>query len=333
MLLRFVALTAVVFVALLCIAFFIIRSRVRNFVGGLKNIGRPARRIHLMRKTQLDWQDRAKVRALVDPLLNRGFKDAGVFEIPEIPGLRMQALVHADNGALGAIYEFPQRGAWLDLVFRFEDGGGLTCTTNPGPSLEARPGFPKVRQAEQDSVMLYERLLREKPSERKIALVGIADFVPLFEKAYADEMDWHAARGITASEVKSTAAATGRAEVSEETLSLTKTLHDAQQLRNLDESFRERFAGEQKIPEQAWKTMQPHVIVVHDRLPAKMVREQFEKLSKAAGLTLSFSDNSIASTRQQFEELNAQLPSGKRFERLGEVRIDPLTADVWKSPE
>src|SRR5205809_229001 len=176
MLLQFVALTAVVFVALLCIAFFIIRSKVRTFVGGLKNIGRPARRIHLMKKNQVEWQDRAKVRALVDPLLHRGFKDAGVFEIPEIPGLRMQALVHGDNGALGAIYVFPHRGAWLDLVFRFEDGGGLTCTTNPGPSLEARPGFPKVHQAEQDSIMLYERLLRERPADRSIQLVGIDDF-------------------------------------------------------------------------------------------------------------------------------------------------------------
>ena len=86
-------------------------------------------------------------------------------------------------------------------------------------------------------------------------------------------------------------------------------------------------------PEPPAFSVQPHVIVVHDRLPANMVREQFEKLSKTAGLALSFSDNSIASTRQQFEELNAQLPSGKRFERLGEVRIDPLTADVWKLPE
>src|SRR5207253_11031512 len=156
----------------------------RTFVGGIKNIGRPARRIHL-KQTQVEWQDPAKVHALVDPLLHRGFKDAGVFEIPELPGLRMQALVHPDSGALGAVYEFPKRGAWLDLVFRFEDGGGLTCTTNPGPALEARPGFSKVHQAEQDSSMLYERLLRERPPDRQIVLVGINDFVPLFEKAYA----------------------------------------------------------------------------------------------------------------------------------------------------
>jgi hypothetical protein len=78
--------------------------------------------------------------------------------------------------------------------------------------------------------------------------------------------------------------------------------------------------------------MQKRVIVVHDHLPADKVREQFEKLSKAAGLHLSVPQGFAESTRQQFAYLNAQIPSGKGFSKLGEVRIDPLTADVWSLP-
>jgi len=213
----------------------------------------------------------------------------------------MQALVQMDRGALGAIYEFPKRGVWLE--------------------------------AEQDSIMLYDRLLRERPADRQVVLLKIEDFAPVFEKAYADEMDWHAAKGLSESELKSTADASGRSDASEAALSLAKTIYDAQQLRNLDDSFRERFATEHAIPEQAWKAMQSRVLIVHDRLPANMIREQFEKLSKGAGLTFSFPANPAASPRQHFAELNVQLPDGRRFEKLGEVRIDPLTADVYQAPE
>ncbi len=326
------AIGALAFVVLMYLAVVVIHSKIRTLLGKIQNIGRPARRIHLVKKAAIAWQHPEKVRALVQPLLARGFKDAGLFEIPEMHQLRMQALVHPENGALGAVYEFPKFGVWLDLVFRFEDGGALTCTTNPGPSLEDRPGFPKVRQHEQDSVKLYERLLHEKPLDRKVAPVKIADFVPLFEKAYADEMDWRAAKGMSSNELRSTAEATGHAGASEDALDLTKTIHDAQQLRNLDESFRERFAAEQRISESAWKPKQKSVIVVHDRLPARTVVEQFEKLSKARGIQLSL-PHSGESTRLQFVKLNAQIPNGKGFTKLGEVRIDPLTADVWSLPE
>ncbi len=312
--------------------FVVIRSKIRNVINSIKDFGRPARRIHLDKKIGIDWQQPDKVRALVQPLFARGFKTGGFFVVPEMPGLSMQAVVNPDNGAFGAIYEYPKRGVWIDLVFRFEDGGGITCTTSPWPSLEDRPGFPKFRQDEQDSIKLYELLMRERPADRKIVLVKIEDFAALFEKAYADEMDWRAAKGMSERELRDTAAGTGHANASANALSFAQTIHDVQQLRNRDQSLRERFAAQQKIPAVDWTAMEAKVIVVHDRLPVDSIRGQFEKLSKAAGFSLVLPDASITSTRHQFEALNAQIPNGKGFTKLGEVTIDPLTADVWRSP-
>jgi hypothetical protein len=332
---QIVGLAAIALIALVFMAFLVIRSKLRKFLGKVQNTGRPARRIHLQKKTKAEWRDSQKVRALVDPLLMRGFKYAGLFEVPEMPGLRMQGVVNTENGAFGAIYEFPKFGVWIDLVYRFADGGGLTCTTNPGPALDARPGFPKVRQEQQDSLMLYQRLQAEKPADRQIVIIKIEDFAPIFEKAYADEMDWRAAKGgASADEIRVVAQSGAHKDASEATLSLAQKIHAAQQLRNLDESLRERFAAEQHIAETEWKAMQKRVIVIHDRLPADRIRGQFERLSKVTGLELKLPDNNPASsTREQFAALNSSLPDGKRFEKLGEVRIDPITADVWRGPE
>jgi hypothetical protein len=333
MMAQIVGLAAIVLIALVFVAFVVIRSKLRKFIGKVQNTGRPARRIHLQKKTKAVWRDSQKVGALVDPLLARGFKDAGLFEIPEMPELRLQAVVNTQDGAYGAIYEFPKFGVWIDLVYRFADGGALTCTTNTAPALEARPGFPKVRQEQQDSLLLYQRLQSEKPADREIVIIKIEDFVPLFEKAYADEMDWRAAKGASTEEIRVVAQSGTHKDASENTLSLAQKIHEAQQLRNLDESLRERFAAEQNIPETEWKAMQKHVVVIHDRLPADRIRAQFERLSKIAHLELKLPDNTASSTREQFASLNSTLPGGKGFQKLGEVRIDPITADVWRAPE
>jgi hypothetical protein len=157
-------------------------------------------RIHLT-KTETDRRKNAATAlGIVDALKGRGFKDAGIHEIPEMPGVTVQLLAQYDEGFYAAIYDHPAAGCWFDIVTRYQDGTASTFTTARATGLKPRPGFPNVNAPGTSAPDLLARARRERPrSPFKSASVETA--ARDFEDSYADSMSWRKNQGISTGEV------------------------------------------------------------------------------------------------------------------------------------
>lgn len=160
--------------------------------------------IHLERRDPSAWKSFAQVRQIVGPLRTRGFVDAGVHAIREMPGLLVQLLAHPGEGLYAAVYEHPKAGIWLDLVSLFQDGTSSTFSTSPPTALAQRPGHPSVNMHGKDPITVLDKALAERGSNWLVK-VSPDQAVKVFEQAYADAIAWRKQTGISTGEVVKTA--------------------------------------------------------------------------------------------------------------------------------
>jgi hypothetical protein len=146
------------------------------------------------------WRKPEGAAAFTQPLLDRGFRDAGTFKITEMPGVVVKLLAHEDEGWLAAVYEHPSVGHWMDLVTRFDDDTSITFTTSRETGLDPRPGHPIVNCPHLDAMQVCARAARERPSQTRRP-ARAADAKLVFETAYAESTRWRKDRGVSAREV------------------------------------------------------------------------------------------------------------------------------------
>src|SRR6185503_15098026 len=145
--------------------------------------------IHLERVAQPAWTNPNVIGSIADPLVSRGFVDAGTFRIAELPGIQVRLLAHSGDFFYAAIYQHPQAGVWFDLVCRYRDGRTATFTTCRPTGLAPRPGHYHVNAQGASSVALLERARAERPREA-FAPTSAATVVADFEAGYADVIAW-----------------------------------------------------------------------------------------------------------------------------------------------
>lgn len=171
---------------------------------GAAALARQPDRIDLTRTAPTAWKNNAATGAIAAVLTSRGFEDAGVYTIPEMPGILVQLLAHSGEGVYAAIYEHAQAGVWFDLVSRFQDGTSVTYTTSPATGLKPRPGHPSVNMRGSETGAVLNKLLAMRPKRPNAgASVGMA--VSFFEQAYAETIAYRKRVGISTSEVVKTA--------------------------------------------------------------------------------------------------------------------------------
>jgi hypothetical protein len=152
----------------------------RGWLGkvGAKALDQQPDTIHLEPRPHHVWKDAAAVNALAAPLTERGFQDAGIHTVQEMPGMVLRFLVNPAERVAACIYEHPKVSTWLDT----------------------RPGQTKVNAPEMGSAALYERLLRERRAG-DLEEWSMANVAGKFEAAYAREMTWRKKKGISGKEV------------------------------------------------------------------------------------------------------------------------------------
>jgi len=156
-------------------------------------------RIHLQKATPEAWKNRRAAERLAQAFETRGFSDAGVYTIAELP-IVVQLLANGGDSFYAAIYQHPQVGTWFDLFSHFEDGTSVTYSTAKPNALKPRPGHPTVNLhgAEPDHVL--EKAKAQRP-RRPLKAVSAWDAVGVFEKAYEDSMAYRKGVGISTGEV------------------------------------------------------------------------------------------------------------------------------------
>src|SRR5206468_11713222 len=77
---------------------------------GERALAKQPDQIHLQKADPSAWKDAAAAGKTVDALATRGFADAGIYTVAEMPGVVVQLLASARDGFYTAIYEHPRAG-------------------------------------------------------------------------------------------------------------------------------------------------------------------------------------------------------------------------------
>jgi len=162
-------------------------------------------RIRLHRRDARVWHNPQTVETLARALAWKGFQDAGIYTVDEMPAVRLQLFADIDRSILGIVYEHSQAGQWVELVTRYEDGTSASFSTLRPTGLNLRPGHMTVNAPGLDPAALLARLVAERPRQ-PMKPVSAADAQGTFEEGYADQMAWRKQQGVSASEVAKVAA-------------------------------------------------------------------------------------------------------------------------------
>ena len=135
-----------------------------------------------------------------DPLFTRGFQEAGLFEVRELPGVLVRFLVKPSEGVIAAICTHPRGGVWLDCITYYADGRSATFSTHPPHGLDPRPGHVVTHLPGTHALGLYERFIRERP-KGVFRPAMPDDAAPQFERAWAEGIAWRKQKGISPGEV------------------------------------------------------------------------------------------------------------------------------------
>jgi hypothetical protein len=156
--------------------------------------------IRLVPATPGVWRDPDAQERIAAALLERGFRDAGTYSIPELPGVAARLLAHEPDMLHAAIVEHPKAGTWLDLVCRYEDGVDATFSTLPASGLDPRPGFLRVNAPGTSPEALLVRIRAERP-RRPMRPARVQNAAAEYAGAWAEEIAWRKRRGISVREV------------------------------------------------------------------------------------------------------------------------------------
>lgn len=128
----------------------------------------------------------------------------GAYSVRGMRGVMVHAWLANEKDCFIAYYHHPQVGNWWDVVSLYGDGTSCCFSSAPETGLQQRPGHPnhKIPAASREELLSS---LRSQRPPAPLTLVG-ADFVPHFQKAYRDEMEWRAAKGTAYEEVRAVAA-------------------------------------------------------------------------------------------------------------------------------
>ncbi len=218
----------VIVVAVLAILIFI--KRLKSAFSALA--GATPNRIHLKSASTLKFENNKKLEEARKQALVGGLKELGYFEVEEMPALKMNVFMNADQALFAVLYEVPPVGFIADLAIYYDDGSSITATsTIEGEALKQRQEHPKLRSKGASVEELFKLLAQnEKGKARKSGLEeSAACFIELFQKAYADEMDWrNSLGGPTEEEIREIARASGGGEPSDEVVARTLAIKQSE---------------------------------------------------------------------------------------------------------
>src|SRR5262245_364402 len=257
-----------------------VRSVFRNLKGTLeglqKSLAPTPSRLHLNRMAAPSWEDSDAIEEFTKPLPKLGFTEAGTYQTVEDEGLGLQAWVNPSKGVTAVVYEHPQAGVWIDLVTHYEDGTRCTyANTAQGGGVEHSPGHIVERFPNMSTEEMYQKLLAERPN-KPLKPITADEFVAVFEKAYADEMDWRNSRGgPSEQEIRNGAALMGETYTDEQVSAVREQL-ERNALNDLGTALRERFLTESQMPAAAWERVRDRLVIIHDRLTPELLDSSLE---------------------------------------------------------
>ena len=128
-------------------------------------------------------------------LTSAGFVDAGAWNIPPMPKIHVDLMVHPVHQLLAVMESFQPVGAQLNLHTLYPDGRVVTFTnTEMPPPKFNRPGVTRVRSPRSPADVLLAQALSQRPAG---GFVGITPGTAprIYEKLYAEEIRFRKSKG------------------------------------------------------------------------------------------------------------------------------------------
>jgi len=256
-------------------------------------------------------------QALVEPLLQAGFADAGAFRVWEMPEANLRLLVQPETWVTAYVVKLNEQTG-IEIVSRFADGSTLTFANGiVGSEFSRSDQHPIKRLPGAGAVELYERMLAER-GDRPLRPVSIETAAEEYQAEYAAGQDWQAERGgYTADEIRREIIASGQKA-------------DAFAVQFL----RERYADHalknwwrlQPNPPLPWPEAKDRLVIVHDDLKVEDIEAIYHHKSGGWGFEPEALPKQIASAREAFAFLNQS--GGEIFVKIAE-KTTPLAADFY----
>jgi hypothetical protein len=280
--------------------------------------GRPAR-IRLRRpepyasedtQERLESQDEieAAMEVQARQLLDLGFQDAGLFEVEEIPEIRIRGLVKPEESIRAIVERHPDVGVWTEVITRYEDGTRFALSNfSKWPVLAVPPNLIVRRAPGLGAAELYRRALAARPVA-PMEPASVAEFVPAYEEAWAELMDWLNLRGgYDEHDIRAIAEGKGL-QPTDEQVAAWREVQEEQSWVGLNEALYRRFFAEADLSDLERARLRDRLVIVHDRLPIEVVAGTF-------GLTV--------------EEADAMMTAGDAPDGLYDDWVDREAAVAW----
>ncbi len=310
--------------------FGVLRFLKKSSSGAGKSSATPLR-IHLQECESCQWVNQTKVDEGRLEFQKQGLVEIGSFKVPEMPGLNLVALMLGGSGIVAIVYEKPGVSVWFDLVQYCEDGSSLTVSNAPkGSELRHRPRHDKVRSFGASASDLY-KLFEEKRSGLIAKNLDSSknEFVRLFEKAYADELDWrNSTGGVTEAELRALAAAGGN-QLSDEAFAGLAKKYKLKAASDFLTALGYKYCEKNSISVEQWPQLSSQLVFVYDNLPVETLKECCSKanVQLSDNLLNELSETELRtafSTILSRPELSAKLSKVDQLDYM-------LLVDVYKS--
>lgn len=147
--------------------------------------------IHLARAAAMD--EAAKPEAA--DLSAAGFVDAGAWDIPPMPKIKLTLMIHPADDFLAVIETASSIGSQVNVHTLYSDGGVTTYTNTklPGPKMQ-RPGITYVRMPGASVAALLSKARSERRRD-EISAVSVEDAPRIYERLYAESIRFRKAQG------------------------------------------------------------------------------------------------------------------------------------------
>ncbi len=347
----------VALVVLVVGGYFWVRWKIKNLAGNLtdqlaeafEGIGSalaagnvPSLRIQLMRLEGHEWGNAEQIEEWTKNLEEQGFDQIGDFDVSPMM-MELRAMLHVESSTYAVLYEHPMVGTWFDITSLMEDGqASFTITTDQKNQMDHREEHPNVRvTAITTPAKAFEKFLKDRP-QRDWSKVSAGEFVPRFEKAYADEMDWRVKRGgPTEAEIRRIAQQDGT-EFNPQMVSSIQDAWANQASYEYEEALQKNYLTQSDHSASEWEEIRDRLFFAHQFTTATYIAEQIgdailddDDEEEDAWEQMMSTIRRICdgkSGADAFDRVLEEFHLTRRFEKRGTVS-DPIEATVYVCPD
>ncbi|MGV3614432.1 MAG: hypothetical protein ACO1SV_03765 [Fimbriimonas sp.] len=263
-----------------------------------------------------------------------GYTRGAAYRPNEIPNLTVLPLANGTINAYGVVYRFVDSDTvWVDVFQRYEDETSITVSNSAhAQGLRHMPGHIKIYLPNESVAEVHRRFMADRPN-RAAMPATLEGFKDEFEEAYAREMDWRDANGVSGEEIEAIARNGGTA-VDEEVLARTQAEVARQANYRLHDKLRGQFLLTTTLSAAEWEEFGERIVFVHNRLSreelASIVGSAYEDVDEE-----EIDEEAITfppgPAREAFAQFNEAATPDHRFRHLGIVE-KPIEADVYVAP-